>query len=187
MKKDEEQINIICKQEQSLWFAMRATYRRELDAQNYLANHGIESFIPMHYKEFIKSKQKKRELVPIIRSLIFVHTTPEKIQAIKQHIPYLQYITDTRSGQKVIVPEDQMKQFIAVCGTYNDQLLYFNPDELNLTKGTRVRICGGEFEGKEGVFIKVKGARDKRVVIAVQGIIAVAMATIHPDLIQPIN
>ena len=90
MKKDEEQINIICKQEQSLWFAMRATYRRELDAQNYLANHGIESFIPMHYKEFIKSKQKKRELVPIIRSLIFVHTTPEKIQAIKQHIPYLQ-------------------------------------------------------------------------------------------------
>ena len=85
------------------------------------------------------------------------------------------------------MPEEQMKQFIAVCGNYSDQLLYFTPDELNLTKGTRVRIWGGEFEGKEGVFIKVKGARDKRVVIAVQGIIAVAMATIHPDLIQPIN
>ena len=50
-----------------------------------------------------------------------------------------------------------------------------------------VRITGGDFEGQEGVFLKVKGARDRRVVIAIQGIIAVAMATIHPDLIEVIR
>ena len=78
-------------------------------------------------------------------------------------------------------------QVIAVAGTYNDHLLYFQPDELNLSKGTKVRITGGDFEGQEGVFLKVKGARDRRVVIAIQGVIAVAMATIHPDLIEVIK
>ena len=75
-----------------------------------------------------------------------------------------------------------MQRFIAVAGTYNDHLLYFQPEELNLSKGTKVRITGGDFEGQEGVFLKVKGA-----VIAIQGIIAVAMATIHPDLIEVIK
>ena len=33
-----------------------------------------------------------------------------------------------------------MQRFIAVAGTYNDHLLYFQPEELNLSKGTKVRI-----------------------------------------------
>jgi transcription antitermination factor NusG len=93
---------------------------------------------------------------------------------------------DGRSGQKIIVPEVQMKRFIAVSGSYHEQLLYFTPEEVNFSRGTKVRICGGEFEGQEGIFVKVKGARDKRVVVQIQGVIAVAMATIHPDLIEPI-
>ena len=48
-------------------------------------------------------------------------------------------------------------------------------------------ICGGEFEGQEGIYLKVKGARDRRVVIVVQGVVAVAMVTIHPDLIKVIS
>ena len=48
----------------------------------------------------------------------------------------------------------------------------------------RFAVC--EFEGQEGIFLKVKGARDRRVVIEIQGVIAVAMATIHPDLIEVI-
>ena len=46
----------------------------------------------------------------------------------------------------------------------------FSPDEVNLRKGTKVRITGGDFEGYEGVFVKVKGARDRRVVISLQAV-----------------
>ena len=63
----------------------------------------------------------------------------------------------------------------------------FQSDELNLSKGTKVRVTGGDFAGQEGVFLKVKGARDRRVVVEIQGVIAVAMATIHPDLIEVIK
>ena len=144
-------------------------------------------FIPMQYKISIRRGRKVRALVPVIRNLVFVHARPSEVQRFKSQITYLQYITDTRSGQKIIIPDHDMQRFIAVAGTYNDHLLYFQPEELNLSKGTKVRITGGDFEGQEGVFLKVKGARDRRVVIAIQGIIAVAMATIHPDLIEVIK
>ena len=63
-------------------------------------------------------------------------------------VAYLQYITDTRSGKKIIIPDNEMQRFIAVAGTYSDHLLYFQPDELNLSKG-QVRITGGDFEAKK--------------------------------------
>ena len=83
--------------------------------------------------------------------------------------------------------DHQMRQFIAVAGTYDEHLIFFSPDEVNLRKGTKVRITGGDFEGYEGVFVKVKGARDRRVVISLQGVIAMAMATLSPDLIEVIE
>ena len=174
--------------EVEVWHAMRATYRRELDAV-HSSREGEPRlvFIPMQYKISIRRGRKVRALVPVIRNLVFVHARPSEVQRFKSQITYLQYITDTRSGQKIIIPDHDMQRFIAVAGTYNDHLLYFQPEELNLSKGTKVRITGGDFEGQEGVFLKVKGARDRRVVIAIQGIIAVAMATIHPDLIEVIR
>ena len=173
--------------ETKIWYAMRATYRREPDAMRLLEKEHLGCFVPMQYKISLKKGKKVRALVPVIHNLVFVHARPSEVKRVKSQVTYLQYITDTRSGQKIIIPNHDMQRFIAVAGTYNDHLLYFQPDELNLSKGTKVRIIGGDFEGQEGVFMKVKGARDRRVVIAIQGVIAVAMATIHPDLIAVIK
>lgn len=107
-------------------------------------------------------------------------------EGINNFIP-MRYEVRIRNGQKIIVPDDQMRQFIAVAGTYDEHLIFFSPDEVNLRKGTKVRITGGDFEGYEGVFVKVKGARDRRVVISLQGVIAMAMATLSPDLIEVIE
>ena len=147
--------------ETEVWFAMRATYRRELEAMHLLEKANLGCFIPMQYKISIRRGRKVRALVPVIRNLVFVHARPSEVQRFKSQITYLQYITDTRSGQKIVIPDHDMQRFIAVAGTYNDHLLYFQPEELNLSKGTKVRITGGDFEGQEGVFLKVKGARDR--------------------------
>ena len=171
----------------AVWHAMRATYRREDVAVQLLESEGMGCFLPMQYREVVCHGRKVRRLVPVVRNLLFVHAVPSRLQQLKSTVTYLQYITDTRSHEKIIVPDIQMQRFIAVAGTYSDQLLYFQPGELNLSKGTKVRITGGEFAGYEGTFLKVKGARDRRVVIAVEGVIAVALATVHPDLIEVIK
>lgn len=173
--------------ETELWYAMRATYRREPDAARLLEKENLECFIPMQYKVIVRRGKKVRVLAPVVRNLIFVRACPSDLQRVKSKVAYLQYITDTRSGRKIIVPDNEMRRFIAVAGTYSDQLLFFQPEEVNLSKGTKVRITGGAFEGQEGIFLKVKGARDRRVVVEIQGVIAVAMATIHPDLIEVIK
>lgn len=165
---------------------MRVTYCRELKAQALLKVLNIETFIPMQY---VIGKNHKRELVPAIHNLIFVYTSLSVMKKLKKddRIPGLQYMVDSKSRKKMIVPEKEMENFIAASASFDESLLYFEPHELNLKKGTRVRVCGGPFDGMEGIFMKVKGARDKRLVIAIPGVLAVAMCSIHPNLIEVIK
>ena len=145
--------------EKMQWFAMRATYRRGMQIKALLDKEGINNFIPMRYEVRIRNGRKRRELVPVISDLIFVHSVQSELQKVKFKLPYFQYMIDIRNGQKIIVPDDQMRQFIAVAGTYDEHLIFFSPDEVNLRKGTKVRITGGDFEGYEGV---CKGERCER-------------------------
>jgi transcription antitermination factor NusG len=174
-------------QENAVWYAMRATYRKELEAQSILDKEKIRSFIPMRYTVTQKNRRKVRELVPAIANLIFVHAPLSDIKKVKTKVGYLQYIVNSRNKEKIIVPDEQMKRFITVASTYNQKLIYLRPEEVNLKQGTPVRIIGGPFDGVEGVFMKVKGTRSRRVVVLVHGVTAVATAEIEPDLIEVIS
>lgn len=173
-----------------VWFAMSAPYSKELEAQILLQSYNIESFIPLCYKIIEKKDGNKvRKLVPAIHNLIFVKTTRQIIQEAKRRILILQFLTKPENGRNVpiIVPERQMQQFITVCKSQNEDLTYLSPTEINLSKGTRVKIIGGPFDGVEGIFIKMKGYRKRRIVVSLPGIAAVTTAEINPDYIQIIK
>ena len=57
--------------ETEIWYAMRATYRREPDAMRLLENEKMGCFIPMQYKISIKKGKKVRALVPVLTSSLF--------------------------------------------------------------------------------------------------------------------
>lgn len=116
--------------EKMQWFAMRATYRRGMQIKELLDQKGINSFIPMRYEIHLKNGRRRRELVPVIRDIVFVHTTQTELQRIKYGIPYFQYMMDIRNGEKIIVPDEQMKRFIAVAGTYDEQIIFSVPMRL---------------------------------------------------------
>lgn len=161
------------------WYAMSATFGRELKAKAFLESKAVQCFIPMRHKVVSDRKQGRvRKLVPAIHNLIFVYTTKERIQALKSVAEYLQYLTRPVNGKNVpiVVPEHQMQQFIAVCSSHNEDLVYLSPDEINIEKGTPVRIVGSSFDGVEGTFVKVDKSRKKRVVVLVQGVAAVMLA-----------
>lgn len=176
--------------EEHLWFAMSATFGRELKAKEFLDEKQVECFVPMRY-EIQKDKKQKtfRQLVSAISNLIFVHTTRKNIQELKTRLPYLHYLTNHTEGRNIpiIVPEFQMNQFITVCNTYNDKLVYLAPDEVNLEKGTRIRIVGGSFDGVEGTFVRVASGRKKRVIVMVDGIVGVMLSEVSDGYIQPLN
>lgn len=169
------------------WFAMSATFGRELKAKAYLEENSVRCFIPMRYEIVDNRKEgKTRRLVPAINNLIFVHTTRERIQHLKTFAPYLQYLTHPVEGRNlpIIVPEHQMQQFIKVCETYHEKLVYLAPHEIHLSEGTPVRIVGSAFDGVEGTFVKIRNRRKKRVVVLVRDVAAVVLAEFTDGYLQ---
>ena len=80
-----------------------------------------------------------------------------------------------------------MQQFMAVTQAANDGLTYLRPEEVNISQGTKVRLHGGAFDGTEGIFVKVRGKRNRRVVLLIEGVAAVAMAEISTNFIEVIK
>ena len=175
------------KENTTLWFAMSAPYRRELIAKEFLDQKGIDCFVPM--KEALVERRggvKRRQKIPAIHNLIFVHTTKETIKELKQGVNFLQYCTRPHNGKNVpiTVPEQQMQQFIAITNSKNENLTYLRPEEVDIKKGTKVRVHGGVFDGTEGYFVKLQGKRSRRVVMLIEGITAVALTEISTDFIE---
>ena len=96
----------------------------------------------------------------------------------------IRYIMDRETRRPLVVPDRQMHSFIAVAGAYDEQIVYLDPSIVSLREGDRVRIVGGVFSGVEGIFIRIKG--DRRVVVSIEGVMAVATAFVHPSLIEPV-
>ena len=169
---------------------MSAPYRRELIAKEYLDKKEVECFVPM--KEALVERRngiKRRQMVPAIHNLIFVHTSKERIKILKQGVNFLQYHTRPQNGKNVpsIVPDAQMQQFITVTCAQNESITYLRPEEVDIKKGARVRVHGGAFDGTEGHFVKVQGKRSRRVVMLIEGIAAVALTEISTDFIEVIE
>lgn len=175
---------------EKMWYVMRA-YKKEKTAEEKLNEiNDIEYFIPKHYVTRTYHGKVKKELVPIMASIIFVHASRIRIEELKKAYPFFQYIVwNTHDGNKkfIIVPDKQMNDFITVASQYEQDIIFYKPEDIKFEKGTKVRVHGGIFDGIEGTFIKVAGKRRRRVVIIIDNIAAVAAAEIIPEYIELIT
>ena len=97
----------------------------------------------------------------------------------------MRYIMDREQHLPIVIPDSQMRSFILVAGTYEESIVYVEPAELQLIKGQKVRVIGGVFEGAVGEFVRIR--RDRRVVVNIEGVMAVATTFIHSSLVEPIT
>lgn len=170
------------------WFVMRA-YKNEKKAEEKLGGKdGLEYFIPKCYAVRVYHGVKSKRLVPVIPNLVFVHASRVQITDFKKQYNFLQFVMWEKStgSEYIVVPDEQMESFIKLSSQYEENISYYKPDEINLEKGTRVRIHGGKFEGVKGLFMQVQGKRNRRVVVMLESVMAVA-AEVHPDLIEVIS
>jgi transcription antitermination factor NusG len=165
------------------WFVMRVTYSREVMFKEYLDAQKIENFLPMQYEYVEIDGKMHRKLMPVVHNLVFVRSTRQQMDEIKTQtstrIP-VRYIIDRSKNAPMTVPDRQMSYFITVASAENEKIVYL--DVTKLKRGVPVRITGGPFAGVEGEFMRVKG--DRRVVVAIKGLMAVATAFIHPAYLE---
>lgn len=157
-----------------VWYAMKTTYKKELQAKEYLTSRGIECFIPMKQETTTKQGRKTVVLKPAIHNLIFVKTNLEQLKDIKISLNYLHNHLTIENGNSVpiIVPTKQMEQFITAITHSLEEVIYVDLTATQLEKGTPVRITDGKFKNYQGELEKIKGKRDRRVTIKVGGICA---------------
>ena len=171
------------------WFVLRVTYQRELIAKRRLDELGVESFVPTRQQR-AKSGGRALRRVALVHNYIFVHSDRETIDSIKQfELPYLRYVMHNRDNvrQVMVVPEVQMRSFILVTATEDERLMLLQPESVDFKQGSRVRVVGGVFAGAEGVLTRVAGVRDRRVVVSIEGVAAVATPRIERELLEIIE
>ena len=173
------------------WFAMSAPYRNEMKAARMLDELHAEYFIPMHYTLVQRGAVKRRQLVPAVSNLLFVHADDARMTYLKGKVPVMQYKMQrghsedgkVETNEKIVIRDEEMDAFMKVCREELEKLQFLRPEEVNLEKGTRVRVIGGPFDGIEGTFVKVRGSRSRKLVISIDNFISVA-TEVSPEMIE---
>lgn len=173
-------------QDEICWYVMRV-FKKEREVEELLRSpHGLPYFIAKKFNIRTFRGKKKSILEPSIPGIVFVHAKRKQIREFKKYCSFIQYCY-TKSDDKevpLIVPDKQMDNFIKIAEQVESDILYYRPEEISLSKGQRVRVHGGLFDGLEGVLLKVKGKRCKRIVVRIEGVSAIAASEISPDLIE---
>ncbi|MFI3288497.1 MAG: UpxY family transcription antiterminator [Rikenellaceae bacterium] len=157
-----------------VWYAMKTIYKKELQAKKYLDALSIPNFVPMQQVVSKKGGRKTIVLKPAVHNLIFVKTDLAQLKEIKNNLKYLynRLTTEDNLTTPIIVPTVQMDQFIDAITNHLQDIAYVDLTTEALEKGTPVRITDGKFKGYTGVLERVKGKRDRRVYVNIQGIAA---------------
>jgi len=175
--------------EKKVWYAIRVTYNRELKVKEDLDTRGIPCFVPMQYRREERNGVMVKRLVPSIHNLIFINITPTGMRDYKETtalpIRYIMSRGERGTRHPITVPDSEMENFIKVAGTYEENLIYLNPEPGDFSHGERVRIIGGDFAGAEGIFVRIK--QDRRVLINIPGVVAVATTHVHLSMLEKIT
>ena len=149
------------------WYAARVLYNRVPPIRDRLATDRIEFFVP-----------------EIIGSLVFIKATKEYIGTLEQDYfnrmwVYRNPLTNTPSP----IPDKEMEVFIFVCTAGRRGLTFLGDDKAEYHRGDRVRVTDGPFKGAEGHIVRIK--KDRRLVVTIRGVAAVATTFIHPQFLEP--
>ena len=96
------------------------------------------------------------------------------------------YMTVDRQAPAVI-PDSQMTMFRMVCDSGADGLEFFSDENIvNFKKGDRVRVTmEGPLNGVEGYVRRIR--KDRRLLVAIEGFVAVATSFIPPKYLEKVS
>ena len=172
------------------WYVIGSVTRgRELKIRDELRREEHECFVPLRYEVRKLGGQRRRIMIPAVTGLIFLRGTLEDVhETIKFRSDGLFIRKSTFSNMEdyLSVSEHDMRNFIAVTEQAGEKITYYNPDEIHLQVGDKIRVNGGMFDGREGVIMRVKGKRRRQLVVSIPGIVYAAVE-LEPELLELIT
>ena len=175
-------------EEEPKWYSVGCVSpQKELKVRDDARMYGLDAFVPLSYVVKTRKGQKYRALVPALSRLLFVKGTLDEIKTYIQQSQFVLFIRKSTFSNKedyLTVPTKAMEDFIAITEHREERVTYFRPEEISLQQGDQIRIKGGIYDGREGVIMRIKGKRNKHLVVQIPGLL-VAAVEIAPEIVQP--
>ena len=169
----------------SSWYALRATYSRELKVQADLQEKGVRTFIPMRWQSSPTGSGIQRKLIPAINNLVFVYWTREKIDSYIRSFADarpVNYYWDRTTNAPLTIPDKDMENFITVASTLDEDLVFLTEVSDKLREGQTVKVKEGPFKGVEGKIVRIRKSR--RILVELPGMLAVASTYVAPEELE---
>lgn len=170
------------------WYALKVFYNKVFEVEQILFEHNVENYIPTEVITVMKNGvfyDKKR---PVVNSLMFLRTSPENLTSLLRGPLYnraLVYRTPDRQ-KPAIIPDRDFYVFRLVTSSGETGLEYFCDEQMiHLSSGDKVRVIDGPFIGTEGYVKRIR--RDRRVLVVINGIVAVATSYIPSVFLEKIE
>lgn len=174
------------KDEKAQWYVMRDLKRAnaKLPAYKMLEDKKIEVFVPMKWQLTTKHGKRVRVEVPFIQDLLFVHDTRLCLDSLVEKTPTFQYRWMRHTYREpMTVSDKEMEQFIFAARSSSTPT-YYLPEEITPEMyGRKILIVGGQLNGYEGYLLTTRGSKVKRLLVELQGFLAVGVE-VNPEYIQ---
>ena len=166
------------------WYAFRIFRNGKKFFMDTIGNDGKRYFIPTRIKRTIKPNYKEDIIKEVLFSnLVFVRAEQKYIEHLSTNLRSLAGVyRNPDTGRIAQIPDAEMDTFIFVLTKGCEQLDVY---EGELKQHDRVRVTDGIFKGAEGYIARIKGNR--RFVVNINGVVAVATAYIPQSMLQKIN
>lgn len=156
-------------QEAIHWYAAKVFWNRMSPIREKLMEDHVEYYVPEQ-----------------IGSLVFMQATEDYLKQFEsQHFDKIWVYRDIESKKHSIIPDREMEVFISVCSAGKQGLTFLGDDKPAYHQGDKVRVTEGPFKGAEGYITRIK--KDRRLVVSIQGVVAVATTYIHPQFLKVIE
>ena len=149
------------------WYAMKVYFNRVQPAIDDAREAGLEFFAP----------------TGVIGNLFFVRCREEEVQRfVAERWQRVWLYREMGSRRPAAIPDREMEVFRFVVTAGREGLTLLGDDRPEYHEGDRVVVTGGPFKGAEGHIKRIK--RDRRLVVTIRGVVAVATTYIHPSLLR---
>ena len=152
--------------------------------------------------QFVREGVTIYKRVPLVNALIFVRLTRQQAQEMDERLKKeakvngfiykeVQWVKDdetrkeNRSKAPAVIPDRQMATFRLVTESEVTGLEFFSDDGITLfQEGKKVRVKEGPLKGAEGYIKRIR--KDRRLLVSISGIVAVATSFIPPENLEPV-
>ncbi len=183
------------------WFVLRVSYGRIDKAKTFVEAKGIESYVPLRYKEVRKQGKKRIIPIPLLPSLIFIHASAEQVEALlhdnkvvsNESRALLSYYFDHTihcqnnpdRNPPLTIQDEAMNNFIRLTSIKNPHIIPVTSNSIQFKLGDNVVVTEGEFKGVHGRVARIAG--QQRVVVELFDGCLVATAYVPKETMNTFN